>query len=226
MRRCLEREAVRRIAGGWQPAMGTTLSAHVDRELAAAATPRPQVSGRLGAEFHILLAELSGNALLERYLSEVVWRCALILAVHGRDHDQSGSVAEHRRLVELLAAGDADGAETSSCSTSSRWRTGRCPPSRTTHSSTSRRCSAATEQVSAVLRAGGRARRRTCSSAGRPGPPPSDRARRSRAGPTRCGVTLTFTPAAATRARTSSAPRPSTVKVTMPDRCGRPCRAR
>ena len=91
--------------------MGDALSAHVERELAAATTPRPQVSGRLGAEFHILLAELSGNALLERYLSEVVWRCALILAVHGRDHDQRGSVAEHRQLVELLAAGDADGAE-------------------------------------------------------------------------------------------------------------------
>lgn len=111
VRRCLERQAVRRIATDWQPSMGVTLSAHVDRELAAAGTPRPQVSGRLGAEFHILLAELSGNALLERYLSEVIWRCALILAVHGRDHDQRGSVAEHQRLVELLAAGDADGAE-------------------------------------------------------------------------------------------------------------------
>ena len=111
VRRCLEREAVRRIATAWQPAIGATLDAHVDQELAAATTPRPQVSGRLGAEFHILLAELCGNALLQRYLSEVVWRCALILAVHGRDHDQRGSVAEHRRLVELLAAGDADGAE-------------------------------------------------------------------------------------------------------------------
>ncbi|WP_456825140.1 GntR family transcriptional regulator [Cellulomonas sp. P5_E12] len=111
VRRCLEREAVRRIAAAWQPSMGETLTAHVDRELAATATPRPQVSGRLGAEFHILLAELCGNALLQRYLSEVIWRCALILAVHGRDHDQRGSVGEHQRLVELLSAGDADGAE-------------------------------------------------------------------------------------------------------------------
>ena len=111
VRRCLEREAVRCIALGWQPAMGAALSEHVERERAAAATGNQQVSGRLGAEFHILLAELSGNSLLERYLSEVVWRCALILAIHGRDHDQSGSVDEHTALVELLAAGDADGAE-------------------------------------------------------------------------------------------------------------------
>jgi len=111
VRRCLEREAVRRIASRWEPSMGTVLSAHVDRELAATGAPNAQVSGRLGAEFHILLAELSGNALLERYLSEVIWRCALILAVHGRDHDQRGSVAEHQRLVELMAARDVDGAE-------------------------------------------------------------------------------------------------------------------
>ena len=111
VRRCLEREAVRGIASRWQPPMGDALGAHVERERAAAATRNQQVSGRLGAEFHILLAELSGNALLERYLSEVVWRCALILAIHGRDHDQSGSVDEHASLVELLAAGDVQGAE-------------------------------------------------------------------------------------------------------------------
>ncbi len=111
VRRCLERQAVRRIANSWQPSMGAVLSEHVTRELAAAATPSPQVSGRLGAEFHILLAELCGNALLERYLTEVIWRCALILAVHGRAHDQRGSVEEHQRLVDLLAARDADGAD-------------------------------------------------------------------------------------------------------------------
>ncbi|WP_028045466.1 GntR family transcriptional regulator [Cellulomonas sp. URHE0023] len=111
VRRCLEREAVRRIAQGWQPSMGDVLGAHVARELTATTSPNPQVSGRLGAEFHILLAKLSGNALLERYLSEVIWRCALILAVHGRDHDQRGSVDEHQRLVDLMAARDADGAE-------------------------------------------------------------------------------------------------------------------
>src|SRR4051794_41057624 len=111
VRRCLERDAVRRIAARWTPSIEAVLSAHIERELAATAVPQHQVSGRLGAEFHILLAELNGNALLERYLSEVVWRCALILSVHGRDHDQGGSVAEHQRLVELLAAGDADGAE-------------------------------------------------------------------------------------------------------------------
>jgi DNA-binding GntR family transcriptional regulator len=70
-----------------------------------------RVSGRLGAEFHITLGELSGNPLLLRYLSEVVSRCALILAVHGHDHDQRRSIAEHLELIELLNARDADGAE-------------------------------------------------------------------------------------------------------------------
>jgi DNA-binding GntR family transcriptional regulator len=110
VRRCLEREAVRLVAKRRNPAARAALDAHVARESEAADTGG-QVSGRLGAAFHILLGELSGNALLERYLSDVVWRCALILAVHGRDHDQRRSVAEHRELVDLVAAGDADGAE-------------------------------------------------------------------------------------------------------------------
>ena len=110
VRRCLEREAVRLIATGPGAAVRGPLDAHIAQE-AAAAEAGGQVSGRLGAEFHILLGELSGNALLERYLGEVVWRCALILAVHGRNHDQHRSVDEHRELVDLLAAGRADDAE-------------------------------------------------------------------------------------------------------------------
>lgn len=110
VRRCLEREAVvlaaRRVDGDGV----ARLREHVEREKESAAAGDGQVSGRLGAEFHLLLGELSGNALLERYLSEVVWRCALILSVHGRDHDQHRSIEEHARLIDVVAAGDADAA--------------------------------------------------------------------------------------------------------------------
>ena len=53
---------------------------------------------------------LQGNPLLERYLTEVVWRCALILSVYGHPHDQNQSIAEHEELITLLDSGDADGA--------------------------------------------------------------------------------------------------------------------
>ena len=92
--------------------MGTVLRAHVDRELAA--TDAPQPPGLRAARRrvpHPARRAQRATPCCERYLSEVIWRCALILAVHGRDHDQRGSVAEHQRLVELMAARDVDGAE-------------------------------------------------------------------------------------------------------------------
>jgi DNA-binding GntR family transcriptional regulator len=107
VRRCLEREAVALAAARAEPSGLERLRAHVEQERAAAAVGDTRVSGRLGAEFHILLGDLSANRLLERYLGEVVWRCALILAVHGHDHDQHRSIEEHEGLIGLLAAGDA-----------------------------------------------------------------------------------------------------------------------
>ena len=92
--------------------MGAALTAHVERERAADRHHRTRrCPGGWAPSSTSCWPSLNGNALLERYLSEVIWRCALILAVHGRDHDQRGSVEEHQRLVELMAAGDADGAE-------------------------------------------------------------------------------------------------------------------
>ena len=108
VRRCLEREAVALASARITPEEIERLRSHVEHETAAADAGDAQVSGRLGAEFHLLLGEMCGNELLDRYLSEVVWRCALILSVHGRGHDQHRSIDEHRRLVDLLAAGAAD----------------------------------------------------------------------------------------------------------------------
>lgn len=110
VRRCLEREAVVLVARRIDAAGAARLRTHVEQEAAATDANDAQVSGRLGAEFHILLGELSGNPLLEGYLGEVVWRCALILSVHGRDHDQRRSIEEHAELIDLLVAHDEDGA--------------------------------------------------------------------------------------------------------------------
>lgn len=103
VRRCLEREAVSLIARRGDAAALDRLRKHVENERAAALAHDARIAGRLGAEFHILLGELTGNPLLENYLSEVVWRCALILAVHGHDHDQTRSISEHEELIGLLA---------------------------------------------------------------------------------------------------------------------------
>ena len=110
VRRTLEAEVVRRVAERWKPACGHALETHVRQEEQAARQGRPAASARLAGEFHIALAELAGNPLLARYTSEVVSRCSLILAVHGRPHASDCAVAEHRGLIEALRGGDAKAA--------------------------------------------------------------------------------------------------------------------
>ena len=72
----------------------------------AAVSDGPQ-SIRLAGEFHIKLAEMSGNELLLRYVLEVSSRCSLILALYGRPHSSECAVSEHRRLIQCLKSGDS-----------------------------------------------------------------------------------------------------------------------
>lgn len=102
MRRCLEAEAVRLVIARWQPEMGAALEGHVREEQQAAQAGRNPVSIRLAGEFHTRLAQMTGNPLLERYLSEVVTRCSLILAVYGRPHSSDCACTEHYQLIEAL----------------------------------------------------------------------------------------------------------------------------
>ena len=108
VRRALEREAVRLVLTRWNPAFEATLSAHVQEEAAAFAQNDTRVSTRLAGEFHLLLAGMSGNALLERYLSELVSRCSLILALYGRPHSSDCAVSEHLEIVAALQDGDSE----------------------------------------------------------------------------------------------------------------------
>ncbi|MFT3814017.1 MAG: GntR family transcriptional regulator [Acidovorax sp.] len=108
VRRCLEAEVVRLVIARWQPAMGAALEAHVREERAAAERQQATASIRLAGEFHVKLAEMAGNPILQRYLDEVATRCSLILAVHGRPHSSECAISEHGDLIEALRAGDAD----------------------------------------------------------------------------------------------------------------------
>ncbi|GAA2227176.1 GntR family transcriptional regulator [Herbiconiux moechotypicola] len=111
VRRALEREVVRLVAQRWTPELDETLTTHIDAEREASEAGDHKRSVRLGAEFHILLAETTGNSLLRRYVFEVVGRTTLILAVYGVAHPQDESLAEHVELVAALRRGDAAAAE-------------------------------------------------------------------------------------------------------------------
>jgi DNA-binding GntR family transcriptional regulator len=106
VRRGLERLVVMRLAGQLTRDQVARLSQHVDSEEAARGTNEP-LSIRLAGEFHIVLAEMTGSALLTRYVSEVCSRSGLILAIYGRPHSSECAVSEHRAVIDALTAGDA-----------------------------------------------------------------------------------------------------------------------
>ena len=106
VRRGLERQVAELLAGRLTAEQVSALEAHVLSEERALGRDGPE-SIRLAGEFHIMLAEMTGNSLLLRYVQEVSSRCSLILAIYGRPHSSECAVSEHRRLIEALKAGDA-----------------------------------------------------------------------------------------------------------------------
>jgi DNA-binding GntR family transcriptional regulator len=102
----LERLVVSTLAGQLQPQQTARLRRHVDEEEAARGSNEPR-SIHLAGEFHILLAEMTGNSLLARYVGEVASRSGLILALYGRPHSSECAVNEHRAIIDALDSGNA-----------------------------------------------------------------------------------------------------------------------
>lgn len=109
MRRCLEQEVVRRLAGRLGERALAALERHVRLE-EQVGEPDGAEATRLADRFHVLLAEATGNRLLARYVQELVSRCALILALYGRPHSSECAVNEHGAVVAALRGGDATAA--------------------------------------------------------------------------------------------------------------------
>ncbi|MYN12829.1 FCD domain-containing protein [Pusillimonas sp. TS35] len=107
LRRCLEREVVSRLARQVSPAILDALREHVRKEEAALGSKGP-LSMRLAGEFHTLLAELTGSRPLARYVSEIVSRCSLILALYSRPHSGECGIDEHMQIIDALQRRDPD----------------------------------------------------------------------------------------------------------------------
>ncbi|KQO72718.1 GntR family transcriptional regulator [Methylobacterium sp. Leaf89] len=101
----LERLVVARLAGQLTPAQQAALHAHIAREEAAQGGA-DGASIRLATEFHLLLAQMTGSPVLERYVAELGYRCALVLSLYSRPHSAECGVAEHRALAAALIGGD------------------------------------------------------------------------------------------------------------------------
>jgi DNA-binding GntR family transcriptional regulator len=65
---------------------------------------------RLASTFHLRLAALARNPILERYLVEIISRCSLIVALHEPPGNAACEHDEHERIVDCIERGDAGGA--------------------------------------------------------------------------------------------------------------------
>lgn len=107
VRQGLERMVVRHLAGNLSKPQIATLEHMLQQEELAAAQNDAEAI-RLAGEFHLKLAEMTGNQLLIRYLTETISRCSLVLAMYGRPHSVDCGIEEHRQIIEALIAGDAE----------------------------------------------------------------------------------------------------------------------
>jgi DNA-binding GntR family transcriptional regulator len=87
----------------------SALRAHVDAEEDAYHRKDQRAALRLSGQFHILLSKLADNRVIEVYVRNLICRSALVIATYS---DVTGccKAHDHRRLVELLLARDAQAA--------------------------------------------------------------------------------------------------------------------
>jgi DNA-binding GntR family transcriptional regulator len=107
VRSMLEVAMVRSLCARITDAQVATLRAHLQQEQAAVA--RTDVPGRtrLLADFHTVLAQLSGNAVLARLLADLLSRSSLIALMYQSAHSAGHSQQEHVRIVDAIERRDA-----------------------------------------------------------------------------------------------------------------------
>ena len=107
VRRGVERIVVEVLCEGITRQQAERLNAHVDAEHDAK-DHKEATSIALAGEFHMLMARLTGNETLYRYVDELVSRCSLVLAVYGRPHSSDCAVSEHRQLIAAIETRQTD----------------------------------------------------------------------------------------------------------------------
>ena len=105
VRRLLEAEMVREFLRAMTPAKLKALRDHVAQEKAAMAGDASERQQLLG-DFHVRMAELSGNEVLAQIVRDLVSRSSLISLMYQRDGAAAHSLEEHVELVKAIAAKD------------------------------------------------------------------------------------------------------------------------
>ncbi len=107
VRRMLETSLVRRLCASITDAQVHELRTHLRAELEA--VRRTDVPGRtrLLADFHTVLARMSGNEVLAHMLADLLSRSSLIALMYQSSHSAEHSQDEHVALVDAIERRDA-----------------------------------------------------------------------------------------------------------------------
>ncbi len=109
-RRALEATIVRLVTERATPSDLDALRLQLQQEHQAVHRYDQPAWARLASTFHLRLAELARNPILQRYLVETVSRCSLIVALHELPGNAVCEHDEHERIVDCIAKGDVAGA--------------------------------------------------------------------------------------------------------------------
>lgn len=108
-RRAIERTIARKAAGHAGATDIANLRRNIADENAAREAGRLPEELRLSRAFHLDIARIAGNAVLQRMLSELTMRTTLILGLYGTDQGSSCAQDDHGPIVDCLETGDAEG---------------------------------------------------------------------------------------------------------------------
>ncbi|WP_321800693.1 GntR family transcriptional regulator [Caballeronia sp. J97] len=109
-RRAVERALVELAARRASAADIATLREQLEQEHEAMHRFDQPSWARLASAFHLRIAALAGNAILEQYLTELVSRCSLIVGVYEPVGNAPCEHDEHTAILDCLEARDAQGA--------------------------------------------------------------------------------------------------------------------
>ncbi|MCO5062975.1 MAG: GntR family transcriptional regulator [Rhizobiaceae bacterium] len=63
---------------------------------------------KASGDFHLLLASVAGNAILQKFMEELVARSSLVIALYGRSGASACGHNEHAEIVAAIEASDTD----------------------------------------------------------------------------------------------------------------------
>lgn len=109
-RKAVEEAIVRRLAASITPSGLERLRLRLDAEHTALHQHDHPRWVMLAGGFHMALAQMAGNSVLLRMLTELLTRCSLIVAMYEPPGNSQCEHEEHGQLVDYLAVRDADAA--------------------------------------------------------------------------------------------------------------------